>query len=544
MRICIVGESPQAPTGFGTQAKYLGEAFEKWGNEVYYLCSTSDTLQETPPLSRNEWRVDNLPHPTLLDYNLSRIEPEAVIFFRDTTLLLKARECKSFYQNCPCFFWLAEEGAAHLDSYRYQFKAFPKGSLIPLTKATHDRIPNCGRVIPHGLPLSLFDDLPSKAYLRSVYGQRFGANLEGPLMVAINRNAVWKCWDATFDILSKVPGKLLIHTNTKKGPTAFFDFKNLEELYGVRGRVVYTSGKLSHREIIELYSMADLALSTSAGEGFGMSAVEALMAGTPQVVNGYPAAYEILPPEYIVPHSGRIMMGERLWHYPDVNAMAERVKNFIQNGPPNAPESHRMALERFDIEEVALDFLSEIDDSRGILERRRAYRWGLDLGERDAQELALVVSSLKLGRSVFHLKCWEGGFVHRFLQTGNVAYGLEDEVGHFPDQTRGFCRQGSLLEAWNPADILLATDVFDHLQRNYSTKMWDLLDRFCDYKVLLLRFNPDYLWGQRVADKEGIKTYLNSKGLVRRNDIEDTVKKLDQLADFDHEIWAKGSAVL
>lgn len=540
MRICVVGESPHSPTGFGTQAKYLGEAFERWGNEVYYLCGTSNTLQETPPLARNEWRIDSLPEPVLLDYNLSRIEPDAVIFFRDTTLLLKARECQSFYQNCPVFFWLAEEGTAHTEDFKYQFRAFPKGSLIPLTRATHDRIPNCGRVIPHGLPTSLFQDLPSKAFLRSKYSQRFGSNLDGPLMVAVNRNCTWKCWDATFDVLSKVPGKLLVHTRTKQTKGSFYDFSVMEELFGVKGRVIYSTGKLEHREIIELYTMADLSISTSAGEGFGMSAVESILAGTPQIANSYPAAEEILPPEYLVPPSGRIMMGDRLWSYPDVNAIAERVKNFIQNGPPNAPESHRMALKRFDIDEVALDFLSEIDDSRGNLSRRRAYRWGLDLGGRPAQELALVVAALKMGKTAFHLKCWEGGFVHRFLQTGNVAYGIEDEVGVFPDQTRGFCKQASLLERWSPADVLVATDVFDHIHRRYQGKMWELIDRFKDYKVLFLRFRPDYLWGQRVADREGIKTYLNSKGLVRRNDLEDVIKKMDQLADFDHEIWAMG----
>jgi len=34
MRVCIVGESPQSPTGFGTQTKYLGKAFEDYGNET------------------------------------------------------------------------------------------------------------------------------------------------------------------------------------------------------------------------------------------------------------------------------------------------------------------------------------------------------------------------------------------------------------------------------------------------------------------------------------------------------------------------------
>lgn len=553
MRICIVGESPSSPTGFGVQAKYLGEAFERWGNEVYYLSATSSTLQEySKKVCPNDWQVDNIYEPAVLEHNLYRISPQVVLFFRDIRLTLTARFLKNVYQNAPVFFWLAEEGSGFTKQFITQFKVFPQGSLIPLKAQTARMLPNCGRVIPHGLLPAEFYPRDTKE-LREKWNEKMGWNIAPGERILLNcdRNAFWKCWDTTFDVLSQVQGvRLIAHTKTKVSATSPYNFNEMEELYGVRGRVLYTDTDwqrgFTREEILELYYLSDLRISTSSGEGFGMGAIEAGMAGIPQVVNDFGGAADILKPDSIAPAGGRIIIGNKLWNRPSTENMVRKIQYTLANyayAKAGAEVNAEAFKKEYDIDEVAHRFLQEFDEARKLPERRRVYRWGLDFGDRDRKNMITILAAAKLGKSIFHLKCWDGKFVERCLSAGMPAKGIEDELAFFPERINGICNSAPLTAPWGKADVLLATDVFDHIHRSYPKEAWELVSRFKDYKCCFIRFGADFRWGYGIADKVGVATYLTSLGLVRRTDLEEQIKASEDLAEFDHEIWAQGATV-
>lgn len=554
MKITIVGESPQSPTGFGTQTKHLGEAFQSLGRVVSYVSATSSSLQEVVPDPLvNEWRLDNFYNPEMLEAAIVSTNPDAVLLFRDISLHVAASKMRSLFAFCPVFIWLAEEGDKISEKVETLYRIFPENCLIPLTEATQNRVPNCGPVIPHGLPMDRYVCPRDRQDLRYDWSKKLGVRLfpDEPIIINVDRNAVWKNWDLSLDFLSRVDARMIIHAKRGPSKTCPYDLETLAKMYNVQDRVIFTDVKwakgYSIEDMIELYSLSDVSLSMSSGEGFGLGALEAAALGIPQIVSEYACAKEIVPEEYVVPTSGRRVIGEKLWRIPSVDWMVQAYIDLMyysdtdlrgSNNPEVAADYQKVARKKFDITEIANSFLDVFEMAREDTSWRKKYRGGIFKDNNFHYFNVLSAGVHKLAKSVFQPKAWDGQFILRCLERGLQARGMEDEI--LPENLRlqTAITFGRLDENWPTTEAIVLTDCVDYLFSMYNKEFTILIDRLKKYDWVFMRNNPEYVKGGGIANRHSLKILLEATGKVRRNDMEDVVKNHKGLESFDHEIWA------
>ena len=178
------------------------------------------------------------------------------------------------------------------------------------------------RVLRHGYSNDLFSEL-DRTKIRSALG--IPAN--GFLMLNLNRNSPRKRYDilimAFVELICKYPTKpiflLCVCDKGEKGGYSLFDIY-IDELrsrnvvidqYANRLMVSNADMALPDTEINNLYNAADIGVTTSEGEGFGLCQMEQMGVGIPQVVPDILGLNEFCTPENSV-----IVPAKIVYHIP------------------------------------------------------------------------------------------------------------------------------------------------------------------------------------------------------------------------------------
>lgn len=283
MKIGVISESTLMASGFGQQANMLCEDFKFRGHEVWHL-------------GAHAMPRDNKPYKTVfLNYNdIKRLEQyqkelkfDWLIFFSPLPLWSNLTKSKLSLENF--LFWFVYEGIQPNKGF-IPVLDFIGDNLVHLTDFYNKQwkpLIDEHFVIPHGVDLSVFKkiDVDKKKWSR-----RLGVYFEDAIILNVDRNAPRKRWDFTFDALSRLKDVTLIaHTEHEPDEkTGKQDLQKLASQYGVLDRVVFTGFKfdkgLSPEELNELYNLADIRISTSGAEGFGLPTIESMAAGTFNVI--------------------------------------------------------------------------------------------------------------------------------------------------------------------------------------------------------------------------------------------------------------------
>ncbi len=144
-------------------------------------------------------------------------------------------------------------------------------------------------VIPHGVDTTVFKPLPHRLDVRA---ELFPEWTENFILINVNRNERRKALVQSLQVLKRlnelgVPARLYLHTHTEnKGEN--FDLKQAGAQLGLTYGVEWVAadeffqksvGTLSEAQLNELYNAADMCLTTTLGEGWGLSVTEAAAAG-------------------------------------------------------------------------------------------------------------------------------------------------------------------------------------------------------------------------------------------------------------------------
>lgn len=192
--------------------------------------------------------------------------------------------------------------------------------------------------IPHGVDTRRFQPHDDPLALRARWSERLGAELRPSdfVLIARDTNQWRKQQPLLLDALARLPRdvKLIFHCAPVAHPNARgWDLPRLARAYGVADRVVFTAGPLalsgrgrgegwpSHggspfplpppspreggeaggvapalapEELAELDSLADLRVSATAGEGFGVITIEAMACGTPSLITDCTTSPELV----------------------------------------------------------------------------------------------------------------------------------------------------------------------------------------------------------------------------------------------------------
>ncbi len=151
-------------------------------------------------------------------------------------------------------------------------------------------------VMPHGVDTDVFKPMPDRLALRKTLWQQEWVGPEDFLLINVNANQRRKDVARSLEIVAGlrqrgVPAKLLMHMaecsregtsleaiGDQLGLTALHEWAH-HGSYFKRGNPLLTEG-----DLVKYYNAADLYLSTSLGEGWGLGITEALACGCPAAV--------------------------------------------------------------------------------------------------------------------------------------------------------------------------------------------------------------------------------------------------------------------
>jgi glycosyltransferase involved in cell wall biosynthesis len=155
-------------------------------------------------------------------------------------------------------------------------------------------------IIPHGVDLATFHPL-DQAETRA----RFGLPVDMFAVLVLDQNQVRKRLDIAFDAFARFAAdcgnaRLIYHgpLNAEQG----WDILAMAADLGIAERLILTGRKITQttglriEDMAAVYALADVKLTTTAGEGWGLTTMEAMACGVPSIVPGFGALVEWASP--------------------------------------------------------------------------------------------------------------------------------------------------------------------------------------------------------------------------------------------------------
>ena len=154
-------------------------------------------------------------------------------------------------------------------------------------------------VIPHGVDTDLFRPIPQVEARAAV-----GLDPETFAVLVLDANQYRKRLDlafAAFAAFARGKGehvKLVYHGSLKNSQTVGWDLDHMAADLGIADRLIVTGRDFDATrgapvdQLPLIYSMCDVKLSTSMGEGWGLTTMEAMACGLPCIVPDYAAYHE------------------------------------------------------------------------------------------------------------------------------------------------------------------------------------------------------------------------------------------------------------
>ena len=221
-------------------------------------------------------------------------KPDAMMLFTDPRMFLDVFSIEDeIHQVCPLVYW-------HLwDNYptpTFNDVLYESCDLIncinwPTYDMIKPRFPDRVNYVPHAVPPDLFQPLPDKVSQQG-RKQLLGHRADWFVGLFVSRNARRKApsdilagFKMFLDELEKREGHrkavMLMHTDPldPEGP----NLHHVIEMLCLSDNVVFSRDKIEFPQMNLLYNCCDVLLSVSLAEGFGLSVLEAKMAGKPVI---------------------------------------------------------------------------------------------------------------------------------------------------------------------------------------------------------------------------------------------------------------------
>lgn len=166
--------------------------------------------------------------------------------------------------------------------------------------------------LPHGIDTTTFQPIhrteARARFLPAVLAQPGRITDDVFLLSAVATNTPRKDWGLCFEACGELLHRgehigLWVHTDAVQRQGAW-DLAMLADEFGMKERVIFSTGKLTDEEMAIGYNACDVALSIGSGEGWGYTAAEALACGIPCIHGAYAGSTEFIPEEFLVEPAG------------------------------------------------------------------------------------------------------------------------------------------------------------------------------------------------------------------------------------------------
>jgi glycosyltransferase involved in cell wall biosynthesis len=374
--VTVLSNSPGMPTGYGQQTEYMVERLKR--HKIDVACQSNygregqDTEWKTPYGKVPEFaRGYELYSSDVVLSNHTRFASQ----FPDQKDLLLTLYDTWVFQN-PDFDKfkriLAWTPLDHASMPPNVFRFLQKENVLPiamspfgLEQMTRHKID--GIYIPHGIetkifkPTYTFDGIKTRKFL-GVDDKSFLVvmNSANKANKSIHRKAYGENLLAFKFFREKHPDSFLyIHTEPT-GVHGGFNITRLAKSIGLPDDALlfpqpddYKRG-FSKEQLAAIYTAADVTLTTSYGEGFGLATIESQACGTPTITSGFAASKDLAGDD------SYMVAGQPLWDeaqmawftVPSISAIAESLSQAWEARSPNKSQVCIDFAKDFDVEKL------------------------------------------------------------------------------------------------------------------------------------------------------------------------------------------------
>ena len=315
-KVLIMGDAGVS-TGFGVVTNNIGNRLVERGHEVHVLAAR---WQGDPHLTKMEfWRAD-LEDP-LDTYGkkrvveiLSRVEPDVVFILNDPHVICRLMFANDFdpeqalRRYRPVITYFTVDG----DNLPEAWKVFSRHSTaVAMSRFGQDQVPG-SEMLYHGVDTETFRPATQQRPIKTSSGhmvfskrhakQAIGYDPNRFLILRVDRNGWRKDFGSTWKALVPVVAEhddIDVHfhcagNDMAGGPMMPALFSR--DMATAERFKLSKSTKLATDDLVVLLNAADMVVSTSMGEGFGLTLAETIACGVPVVAQNISAIPEVVGP--------------------------------------------------------------------------------------------------------------------------------------------------------------------------------------------------------------------------------------------------------
>lgn len=300
-KVLMLCDHPLATSGVATQARWLINGLLATGRYSFRVFGGAVKHDNYDTIA-----VDNNPDfiikPTngfgdkhMLRQVLAQEKPDVLLLFTDPRFFLWVWEIEDeVHQVCPIAYNHLWDNPPWPEFNRVLYESTDLINCInyPTYEMVHERFPKKTNYVPHAVPSEVFFPMNATERLRhksNIIGKQRSDHF---IVTFVSRNARRKCpndiiagFKLFLDELKKTHGHskatLVMHTDPMdpEGP----NLHHTIDLFNVKDNVLFSKDRIGFNEMNSLYNLSDVVINMSLNEGFGLSALEAKMAGRPVI---------------------------------------------------------------------------------------------------------------------------------------------------------------------------------------------------------------------------------------------------------------------
>tara|TARA_R100000008_G_scaffold52903_1_gene32064 strand:- start:782 stop:2041 length:1260 start_codon:yes stop_codon:yes gene_type:complete len=301
IKVLVLSDHPFAPSGVGTQTKYIIEALLETGRYKFVCFGGAIKHENYTPQKVDPWGEDWIIHPVdgygnqqMLRSALQVEKPDILWFMTDPRFWPWLWDIENEIRlNVPMVYYHVWD---NFPLPKYNEVNYNSTDVIAcISKLTEQIVegvaPNVERhYVPHAVDSKVFKK-HDKQEVEKFIDENFPVSKGKKIFFWNNRNARRKMSGSViyyFNEFAKKVGPenvcLLMHTDVKDQHGQDLE-KIIQDIGADDGRVIFTTAKYPPEILSMLYNMATCTLNISDAEGFGLATLESLSCGTPIIVN-------------------------------------------------------------------------------------------------------------------------------------------------------------------------------------------------------------------------------------------------------------------
>lgn len=296
-KILLLSDHPLSTSGVGTQARYLVKGLNDTGKYSFVCFGGAIKHDNYNQVTVNDDFIikptDGFGNRDLIRLVLAQEKPDALMLFTDPRFFIWVWEMEDeIHQMCPIVYnhlW-DNPPAPEFNKVLYESTDLINCINYPTYEFCHNWFPDRTNFVPHAVPSELFYPMKKDEIKKHRETLLKGKPADTFVALWVSRNARRKMpsdviysWKMFLDDMEKKHGHrkglLVMHTDPldQEGPNLI----HVVNMLGVQDHVFFSKDRYEFNHMNALYNCADVTISRSSNEGFGLSMLESLMTATP-----------------------------------------------------------------------------------------------------------------------------------------------------------------------------------------------------------------------------------------------------------------------